>query len=215
MLTVDEEIYRLTPAFVIATVDKFARQPAKARPRPCWLCRPPLRSTRATYTRPCRLHHHHEPPGHRQSPGGHGAPGRAAAPPDLIIQDELHLITGALGTAVGLFEVAVETLASWELPDGKPVRPLIVASTATVRNAEDQVRGLYGRKVEMFPPQVLDVADTYFRGSSRLPRRHPVGAISASALGVRLSSAEIRVSEVLLSAGQLLLTAVGLPQTRT
>ena len=88
-------------------------------------------------------------------------------PPDLIIQDELHLITGALGTAVGLFEVAVETLASWELPDGKPVRPLIVASTATVRNAEDQVRGLYGRQVEMFPPQVLDVADTYF--SRELP----------------------------------------------
>ena len=95
-------------------------------------------------------------------------------PPDLIIQDELHLITGALGTAVGLFEIAVEILSSWETPDGKPVRPLIVASTATVRNAQDQVRGLYGRRVEIFPPQVLDVADTFFsqevaghRGESR------------------------------------------------
>ena len=73
-------------------------------------------------------------------------------PPDLIIQDELHLITGALGTAVGLFEVAVETLSSWETPDGKPVRPLIVASTATVRNAQEQVRGLYGRQRRDLPP---------------------------------------------------------------
>ena len=132
-------------------------------------------------------------------------------PPDLIIQDELHLITGALGTAVGLFEVAVETLASWELPDGKPVRPLIVASTATVRNAEDQVRGLYGRRVEMFPPQVLDVADTYFSRelpiTPQTPGRRYLGV---SAQGVRLSSAEIRVSEVLLSAGQLLFDRCGL-----
>ena len=131
-------------------------------------------------------------------------------PPDLIIQDELHLITGALGTAVGLFEVAVDTLASWESEDGRAVRPLIVASTATVRNAEQQIRGLYGRRVEMFPPQVLDVADTYF--SRELPitpatpgRRY----LGISAQGVRLSSAEIRVSEVLLSAGQLLFDRCG------
>jgi hypothetical protein len=126
-------------------------------------------------------------------------------PTDLIIQDELHLITGALGTSVGLFEVAVETLASWERPDGAPVRPLIVASTATVRNAQEQVRGLYGRQVEMFPPQVLDVADTYFSReipvSTANPGRRYIGV---SAQGVRLAAAEIRVSEVLLSAGQLL-----------
>jgi hypothetical protein len=132
-------------------------------------------------------------------------------PPDLIIQDELHLITGALGTSVGLFEVTVETLASWERPGGTPVRPLIVASTATVRNAQEQVRGLYGRRVEMFPPQVLDVADTYFSQeipiSKATPGRRYVGV---SAQGVRLASAEIRVSEVLLSAGQLLLDRSGI-----
>ena len=115
-------------------------------------------------------------------------------PPDLIIQDELHLITGALGTAVGLFEVAVETLSSWETPDGKPVRPLIVASTATVRNAQEQVRGLYGRQVEIFPPQVLDVADTYFSQEVPIDRDNPGRRyIGVSAQGVRLSSAEIRV----------------------
>ena len=115
-------------------------------------------------------------------------------PPDLIIQDELHLITGALGTSVGLFEVAVETLASWRDRDGKPVRPLIVASTATVRNAADQVRGLYGRRVEIFPPQVLDVGrhvllpgDPDHRSDSRPPLHR------GQRPGVRLASAEIRV----------------------
>ena len=131
-------------------------------------------------------------------------------PPDLIIQDELHLITGALGTAVGLFEVAIETLCSWERPDGSPVRPLIVASTATVRNASEQVRGLYGRQVEIFPPQVLDVADTYFSQEVPIDREHPGRLyVGVSAQGVRLSSAEIRVSEVLLSAGQLLFDRAG------
>ena len=131
-------------------------------------------------------------------------------PPDLIIQDELHLITGALGTSVGLFEVAVETLSSWETPDGKPVRPLIVASTATVRNAQEQVRGLYGRQVEIFPPQVLDVADTFFSQEMPIDREQPGRRyIGVSAQGVRLSSAEIRVAEVLLSAGQLLFDRAG------
>jgi hypothetical protein len=84
---------------------------------------------------------------HPATKNGHPAatvlPVNRLRPPDLIIQDELHLITGALGTAVGLFEVAVETLSSWDTLDGKPVRPVIVASTATVRNALEQVRGLY------------------------------------------------------------------------
>jgi coenzyme F420-reducing hydrogenase delta subunit len=131
-------------------------------------------------------------------------------PPDLIVQDELHLITGALGTAVGLFEVAVETLCTWRDAAGRSVRPMIVASTATVRNAAEQVRGLYGRRVGMFPPQVLDVADTFFSeevpSSPENPGRRYVGV---SAQGVRLSSAEIRTAEVLLSAGQLLFDRSG------
>jgi hypothetical protein len=212
VLTVDEEIYRLTPAFVIATVDKFARlaREGEAASLFGYVGR---RCGRHGYVHSdyagCTITTSHPVSG--SHPAATVRPVERLRPPDLIIQDELHLITGALGTAVGLFEVAVETLASWELPDGKPVRPLIVASTATVRNAEDQVRGLYGRRVEMFPPQVLDVADTYF--SRELPitpetpgRRY----IGVSAQGVRMSSAEIRVSEVLLSAGQLLFDRCGL-----
>ena len=212
VLTVDEEIYRLTPAFVIATVDKFARL-AREGEAAALFGYVGRRCGRHGYVHSdyagCTIATSHPATGNH--PAATVRPVERLRPPDLIIQDELHLITGALGTAVGLFEVAVETLASWELPDGKPVRPLIVASTATVRNAEEQVRGLYGRKVEMFPPQVLDVADTYFSRelpiTPQTPGRRYIGV---SAQGVRLSSAEIRVSEVLLSAGQLLFDRCGL-----
>lgn len=211
VLTVDEEIYRLTPAFVIATVDKFARL-AREGEAAALFGYVGRRCARHGYVhpdyRPCDIKTSH--PAANGYPAATVAPVGRLRPPDLIIQDELHLITGALGTSVGLFEVAVETLSSWERPDGKPVRPLIVASTATVRNAGEQVRGLYGRRVAMFPPQVLDVADTYF--STELPispstpgRRY----LGVSAQGVRLSSTEIRVAEVLLSAGQLLFDRSG------
>ena len=74
-------------------------------------------------------------------------------PPDLIIQDELHLISGPLGSMVGLYEAAVDELCSWEV-DGKKVRPKVVASTATIRRAPDQVQKLFVRKLEVFPPPV-------------------------------------------------------------
>jgi len=210
VLTVDEEIYRLTPAFVIATVDKFARLAREGE----------AASLFGFVSRRCGRHGYvHEDYASCQV-GSHPAKGGLPAatvapvgrlrPPDLIIQDELHLITGALGTSVGLFEVAVETLSSWETSDGSPVKPMIVASTATVRNAQEQVRGLFGRQVEIFPPQVLDVADTFFSQEIAIDDVNPGRRyIGVSAQGVRLSSAEIRVSEVLLSAGQLLLDRAG------
>jgi hypothetical protein len=212
ILTVDEEIYRLTPAFVIATVDKFARL-AREGEAAALFGYVGRRCGRHGYVHPdyaaCNISTAH--PAVAGYPAATVYPVNRLRPPDLIIQDELHLITGALGTSVGLFEVAVETLASWEQSDGKPVRPLIVASTATVRNAQEQVRGLYGRRLEIFPPQVLDVADTYFSREIPITKTTPGRRyIGVNAQGVRLASAEIRVSEVLLSAGQLLLDRSGI-----
>lgn len=210
VLTVDEEIYRLTPSFVIATVDKFARlaREGEAAALFGYVSR---RCGRHGYVHadyaPCQVGSH---PAKDGLPGATVVPVGRLRPPDLIIQDELHLITGALGTSVGLFEVAVETLSSWETPSGAPVKPLIVAATATVRNAKEQVRGLYGRQVEIFPPQVLDVADTFFSQEVSIDEANPGRRyIGVSAQGVRLSSAEIRVAEVLLSAGQLLFDEAG------
>lgn len=210
VLTVDEEIYRLTPAFVIATVDKFARL-AREGEAASLFGFVTKRCGRHGYVHPdysgCTVGSH---PANSGYPAATVAPVGRLRPPDLIIQDELHLITGALGTAVGLFEVAVETLCSWDTPDGMPVKPLIVAATATVRNAVEQVRQLYGRTVQIFPPQVLDVADTFFSREVAVSEQHPGRRyLGVSAPGVRLSSAEIRLAEVLLLAGQLLFDRTG------
>ncbi|MFJ6560604.1 helicase-related protein [Streptomyces sp. NPDC091412] len=74
-------------------------------------------------------------------------------PPELIVQDELHLISGPLGTLTGLYETAVDALAD---------RPKVIASTATIRRAADQGRHLFARGVRQFPPAGLDARDSWF-----------------------------------------------------
>lgn len=83
--------------------------------------------------------------------------GTDAKSPDLIIQDELHLISGPLGSMVGFFESVMEQMCS---KDGR--KPKVVASTATTRNTSDLVRRLYGRDVRVFPAQGLTFEDNYF-----------------------------------------------------
>jgi hypothetical protein len=81
-------------------------------------------------------------------------------PPELIIQDELHLISGPLGTLTGLYESAVERLCRGM--DGSGPLPKIIASTATIRKADTQCRTLFDRPVFQFPPPGLDSRDSYF-----------------------------------------------------
>lgn len=134
MLTVDEEIYRLLPSLLIVTVDKFAPLP--------WYGQAGLLFGRTTQW--CSRHGYRHDDLDKQNACGNwhkarGSRGKDVSeaaprlrPPDLIIQDELHLISGALGTTVGHFEAAVDQLCTrtWKDEDGAEHQagPKIVAS---------------------------------------------------------------------------------------
>lgn len=207
IVTVDEEIYRRLPALLIATVDKFAQMPWNGRTQMLFgqvngYC------PRHGFTSPCL-----EDAG--SHPARHGLPAVKATshgplrPPDLIIQDELHLISGPLGSLVGLYETAVDQLCTWEV-DGKAVRPKLIASTATIRQAREQMRALFLRDVRVFPPQGLDARDNFFsiqrEPDDQYPGRRFVGV---SAFGRRLKVALIRVYTAYLAASQALFLRYG------
>ncbi|MEU6056206.1 helicase-related protein [Streptomyces xanthochromogenes] len=95
-------------------------------------------------------------------------------PPELIVQDELHLISGPLGTLTGLYETAVDALAD---------RPKVIASTATIRRADEQGQKLFARSVEQFPPAGLDARDSWFAVETpreRKAARRYVGLLTSS-----------------------------------
>ncbi len=88
-------------------------------------------------------------------------PCRNFYPPELILQDELHLITGPLGTIYGNYEMAIDELCTVYTGEEK-ISPKYIASTATIKNAEEQVRALYGRKHNQFPPSGHESDDSFF-----------------------------------------------------
>jgi hypothetical protein len=212
ILTLDEEIYRLLPSLVVATVDKLAQLPWHGYAGMLfgrvgqWCPRHGYRHEDMDARTGCRNTHQKTPTG---LPATTSQPVIRLRPPDLIIQDELHLISGALGTTVGLFEAAVDELCGWPYNDGR-AGPKIVASTATTKRATEQARGLFGRELAVFPPPVLDITDTFFSRQVPVTPQSPGRRyLGVCAHGVRLKSAEIRLAEILLIAGQTLFDTYG------
>ncbi len=190
VVVVDQAIYRRLPAFIVATVDKFAGLPWSAEAGAFF-----RHVTRA------------------DSWGFYGASdsqgdgqrlwnGAELDPPDLIIQDELHLISGPLGTVAGLYEVAIDSLAARQRGDRR-IRPKVVASTATVRRAADQIRALFDRdRTEIFPPPGPDRRDSFFaltKSASERPARLYVG-LAAQGKGPKLVF--LRALTTMLAAAQ-------------
>src|SRR5829696_3426118 len=159
VVVVDEEVYRLLPALLIGTVDKFAQMPWQG-PTMALFGRVSGRCQRHGFRSP-DLEDSDSHPRRGALPVARTVPAGPLRPPDLIIQDELHLIAGPLGSLVGLYETAIDRLCTWEA-DGRPVRPKVVASTATVRRAGHQVHRLFLRQVKVFPPPGLDAEDSFF-----------------------------------------------------
>lgn len=129
---------------------------------------------------------------------------REVSPPSLIIQDELHLISGPLGSMVGLYEPVIDELCT-DRRGARSVPPKIIASTATVRRYEDQIRGLFGReRVALFPPHGLEEGRSFFAEPATSadgtpePGRRYIGVMSAS-LG-STQTVQVRVAAATLQA---------------
>lgn len=206
VLVVDDEIYRRPPSMLIATVDKFAMM--------AW--RGQVRTLFGRTTKECPRHGLLWP--NSECNGQHQKKGSLSAvkaldvtpirPPDLIIQDEFHLISGPLGTMVGLYETAIDELATWTL-DGAAVRPKVIASTATVRKAAEQVNNVFLRKVAVFPPHGLDVEDNFFSVQRPIEEKPGRMYMGICAPGAARPAVLIRLYTALLTAAQSLFERFG------
>ncbi len=152
--TVDQNIYSRLPSMLIGTVDKFAMLPFSPKigmlfghvDRMC-----------PDHGLLCKIDDH--PSSHQNGPQVLKI--KPLLPPDLVIQDELHLINGPLGSMVGLYETTVDILSCREI-EQLTVRPKLIASTATIRKAPEQVKYLFARELRRFPSPGTDYADSFF-----------------------------------------------------
>lgn len=181
IVAVDESIYRRLPCFIIATVDKFASLP--------W-----VGQTAALFG---RVTHFKDGEGFSGSADAEKAGkklDRYLPPPDLIVQDELHLISGPLGTMVGLYETAIGALCG---------TPKIIASTATVRRAGQQIRALFNRsQVDVFPPPGPDRHDSFFARTVPIEESPGRLYVGVGATGRSLKVILLRVYLALLAASE-------------
>ena len=156
ILTVDEDIYKWCPSLLISTVDKFAQITWNEK----------ISSLFGRVNKFCTKHgflDNVKSNDHKKSKGtGEHAyfSIEKLTPPDMIVQDELHLISGPLGTLTSLYETAIDYFCKNKK---REMRPKIIASTATTKSASSQIDTLFNRKVTaVFPPQGFEFGKTFF-----------------------------------------------------
>ena len=187
IVVVDDELYRRLPAFMIATIDKFANVPWEGRSGAFF-----GHVERGDAT---GFYGAAEP--------GKGTPlGATLRPIDLVIQDELHLISGPLGTVAGLYETAFDLLASRTI-NGSRRGPKIVASTATVRRANRQIAALFGRaRTAIFPPPGVGRDDSFFAKLDTVSPSRIYAGVASPGRGPKLVF--LRTLQTLLAGAQAL-----------
>lgn len=154
---VDEEIYAKCPTIILSTVDKFARLPWDIKTNALF-GRVDRVCSRDGYVAIGEEHKRHNRT--QELPTSTLTPIRPFLPPELIIQDELHLITGPLGTVYGAYETIIEDMCTY---GDKRIKPKYVVSTATIKNASEQTRCLYARQsTAQFPPNGFEIGDSFF-----------------------------------------------------
>ena len=114
-------------------------------------------------------------------------------PPELIIQDELHLISGPLGSIFGMYEAIIDYLCLFK---EKP--PKIISSTATIKKADDQIRALFNRDTRIFPPPGLDIEDSYFARENSDEELHGRLYVGLMSIGMTQTTGQVRLISSLL-----------------
>jgi hypothetical protein len=157
VVLIDEDVYSRCPSLIISTVDKFAQIALTPKIRTIF-------GKADTWCDKCGFYdsvttsHPSSHKGMGKKPEEYIDKDITLFPPELIIQDELHLISGPLGTLTGLYETAIEYLCTYN-----DIKPKIIASTATTRDADNQIQKLFDRKItKVFPTQILNFGDTFF-----------------------------------------------------
>ncbi len=154
----DEKVYSKCPSFLIATVDKFANLPFVPKCASIFgnvdVIHPVFGyGRRSTIESPLKKING---TGRQEIPPDELEDVYGFNPPSLILQDELHLIEGPLGSMMGIYELAVDVLTD------NGLKPKYIASSATIKEAESQVGTIFRKKVSIFPKPGIDSFDNYF-----------------------------------------------------
>lgn len=192
---VDEEIYAKCPTIILSTVDKFARLPWDVKTNSIF-GRVDRVCSRDGYVAIGDEHSKHNRK--QELPASTLISIKPFLPPELIIQDELHLITGPLGTVYGAYETIIEDLCTYN-KNGKKILPKYIVSTATIKNADEQTKCLYGRRnTVQFPPSGFEIGDSFFIKeipTKTDPFRKYVGVCAA---GQSVKTALLRIYAIVL-----------------
>ena len=132
---------------------------------------------------------------------------QAKTPPELIIQDELHLISGPLGSMVGHYETVIDEFTT-AFRGGRRIPAKIVASTATIARASEQIMAVYARRSALFPPQGLRAGESFFAREGQGSAGRTYVGVLATAVPSHVT-AQVRTLSTLLQAPAMAMTAGG------